>query len=168
MLTFQTILVPVDFSDPSAWAFQMARSLAADSRARLLVAHVVDQVHIAEQAVMLDESGMLAELPTTSPAYVESLEARLKELYQPSGTVQVDYRLREGDPAEETLALAKEADCDLIVMGSHGRTGLDRLLVGSVAEAVMRKAPCPVLIVKAPASRPSDAKPASTVAATIA
>jgi quercetin dioxygenase-like cupin family protein len=60
----------------------------------------------------------------------------------------VEHRLAEGDPAEETLRLAEALKCDLVVMGTHGKTGLGRLLTGSVAEAVLRKAQCPVLVVK--------------------
>jgi nucleotide-binding universal stress UspA family protein len=62
--------------------------------------------------------------------------------------IRVEHHLREGDPATEILALAQEIGCDLIVIGTHGRTGVGRLLMGSVAEAVLRRAPCPVLTVK--------------------
>jgi nucleotide-binding universal stress UspA family protein len=62
----------------------------------------------------------------------------------------VEHHLKEGDPAAEILRLAQEARVDLIVMGMHGRTGLGRLLMGSVAERVVRQAPCPVLTVKVP------------------
>src|SRR5207247_9050465 len=58
--------------------------------------------------------------------------------------------LLEGDAAKEIVELARDSQCDLIVMGTHGRTGLGRLLMGSVAEQVMRRAPCPVLTIKAP------------------
>jgi nucleotide-binding universal stress UspA family protein len=64
--------------------------------------------------------------------------------------VQLEYRLGTGDPATEILRLAGETKCDLIVMGTHGRTGLTRLVLGSVAEEVLRQAPCPVLAVKTP------------------
>jgi nucleotide-binding universal stress UspA family protein len=67
--------------------------------------------------------------------------------------VAVEQRLAEGDPAAEILHLATDTGCDMIVLGTHGRTGLDRLLMGSVAEQIVRKAPCPVLTVKAPQSR---------------
>jgi nucleotide-binding universal stress UspA family protein len=60
----------------------------------------------------------------------------------------VEARLTQGDAAAEILRTAKDVECDLIVMGTHGRTGLDRLLFGSVAESVVPKADCPVLVVK--------------------
>jgi universal stress protein A len=167
MLTFQSVLVPVDFSERSLWAFEMARALASNTRARLVVLHVLDAIHVAEQVVLLDESGLLSELPTAAPAHFRAIEERLRELYPPSSTVEVEYRLREGEPAEEVVRQAKGLGSDLIVIGSHGRTGLDRILVGSVAEAVMRKAPCPVLVVKAPAGAAAPA-PTDTVAASLA
>jgi nucleotide-binding universal stress UspA family protein len=70
---------------------------------------------------------------------------------QPSDpAVKIEHRLAEGDPAREILRVARETGCDLIVMGTHGWTGLGRLLMGSVAEQVVRKATCPVLTVKTP------------------
>jgi nucleotide-binding universal stress UspA family protein len=76
------------------------------------------------------------------------LEDRLFKLQPPDRTIHVQRLLREGDPAQEILHTAEETKADLIVMGTHGRTGLRRLLMGSVAEVVLRKAPCPVLTVK--------------------
>ena len=69
----------------------------------------------------------------------------------------MDFRVRDGDAAEEILREAEEAKANLIVIGTHGRTGLGRLLMGSVAEAVLRRARCPVLTVKSPAvARPTE------------
>lgn len=167
MLSFRNILVPVDFSERSRWAYELARSLGSNTGARLVVLHVIDEIHIAEQAVLLDESGLLTELPAAAPAHLQAIEERIRELYPMSSTVEVEYRLREGEPAEEVAQQARGLGSDLIVIGSHGRSGLDRLLVGSVAEAVMRKAPCPVLVVKAPAGDRVTA-PTDTVSAALA
>jgi nucleotide-binding universal stress UspA family protein len=82
--------------------------------------------------------------------YREEMEKELKGIRVPDRKVQVERLLEEGDPAAQILRVAQETNCDLIVMGSHGRTGLDRLLMGSVAEQVVRRASCPVLTVKAP------------------
>ena len=60
------------------------------------------------------------------------------------------YLVRDGDPAATILAAAAELGCDMIVMGTHGRSGLERLLTGSVAETVMRQARCPVLVLRSP------------------
>jgi nucleotide-binding universal stress UspA family protein len=82
--------------------------------------------------------------------YQHKLWDDLRRIQSPDPAVPVEHRLAEGDSAEEILRLAQESGCDLIVLGTHGRTGLPRLLMGSVAEQVVRKAPCPVLTVKAP------------------
>ena len=84
--------------------------------------------------------------------YRDELRARLQTLQSGEPGVPVEYRLEAGDPATEVLRVAREVPCDLIVLGTHGRTGLTRLVLGSVAEEVLRKAPCPVLTVKAPPS----------------
>jgi nucleotide-binding universal stress UspA family protein len=68
----------------------------------------------------------------------------------PKTHLPVERRLEEGDPVTQILGIAEEESCDLIVMGTQGRTGLGRILMGSVAEQVMRKATCPVLTVKMP------------------
>jgi nucleotide-binding universal stress UspA family protein len=82
--------------------------------------------------------------------YREEMEGELNRLGAPDLQVRVEHRLEEGDPATQILRVAQETGCDLIALGTHGRTGLDRLLMGSVAEQVVRRASCPVLTVKAP------------------
>jgi nucleotide-binding universal stress UspA family protein len=79
----------------------------------------------------------------------ESLKEKLRRL-EPADVAQVQSFLVRGDPATEIVALARNYPCDVIVMGTHGRTGLGRLLMGSVAEKVVRNAPCPVVTVKSP------------------
>ena len=79
-----------------------------------------------------------------------TLKEKLRQLLPPNFTGQVEYHVRDGDAAAEILTLAQQSHCDLIVLGTHGRSGVSRLLMGSVAEAVLRKAPCPVLTVKQP------------------
>ena len=141
MLPIQTILHPTDFSEYSDYAFRFACSLARDHGARVVVLHVAPP----PAAVPID--GM----PVTAPApglYKEHLEQRLHEIRPSDPNVPVEYRLEEGFPATEILRIANEIHADLIVLGTHGRTGLGRLLMGSVAEQVVRKATCPVLTVK--------------------
>jgi nucleotide-binding universal stress UspA family protein len=93
-------------------------------------------------------------------------QARLERLKPASDQVRVTHRLLRGDPAGEILKLADAETADLIVLGTHGRGGLGRLLMGSVAEAVLRKAPCPVLTVKtlSPTGKPRPASPDLAVA----
>jgi nucleotide-binding universal stress UspA family protein len=152
MLPIRTILYPTDFSARSECAFQMACSLARDTSARLIVLHV-------QERPMIIYSGV-AMAPPPPPPEAERA-ALLKQLHQvrpPEPGVAVEHRLEQGDPATGIIQVSQEAACDLIVMGTHGRTGLGRLLMGSVAEAVLRKAPCPVLTVKTPLA---EARPPS-------
>jgi nucleotide-binding universal stress UspA family protein len=140
VFAIRTILHPTDFSERSAAAFRLACSLARDHGATLIVLHVTaPDVYLAD--------GMYIPLP---PGQRLDLKRRLEELRPEEGDVRVEHRLVEGGPAPEILKVAAEVPCDLVVMGTHGRTGLGRLLMGSVAEEVVRKAPCPVLTVKEP------------------
>lgn len=139
MLPTRTVLCPVDFSAPSRAAFEFACALARDYGARLVVAHVVPTPRV------FAPDGIAVPLPAPEP-----YEARAELLkFRPVGKVEAVHRLLEGDPAETVLRLAADEHANLIVMGTHGHTGLTRLLVGSVAESVLRKAPCPVLTVRA-------------------
>ena len=138
----QKILVPIDFSTGSDAALEMATSLARDSGGFLILAHV--------EVIPLSAAGgeylyAMPEPPT------EELLAKLDAIVLPDSHVPVERRLLAGDPAEAIIRLAQTEDVDMIVMGTHGRRGLTRLLMGSVAEAVVRAAPCPVLTVKQPA-----------------
>ena len=150
MLAVNTILHPTDFSERSQYAFWLACSLARDYGARLIVLHVV-----AAPAVVYGEGVVVPPNPEELRA---AAQEELDRLQAPRADVRAERRLAEGDAVEETLRVAQEANADLIVMGTHGRTGLGRLLMGSVAEQVVRRASCPVLTVKAPF--PDDA-PAS-------
>jgi nucleotide-binding universal stress UspA family protein len=141
MLPIHTILHPTDFSDHSEYAFRLACALARDYGARLIALHVM-----VLPAVVYGE-GMV--IPDTEQ-YQEELRARLERLKGLGGHVRVETRLVEGDPVTEILRLSQEAGTDLIIMGTHGRTGLGRLLMGSVAEQVVRQAACPVLTMKMP------------------
>jgi nucleotide-binding universal stress UspA family protein len=140
MLAIKTILQPTDFSARSEFAFRLACSLARDYSARLIVLHVVEPPTVSAAGVLM--------LPPVVD--LEPLRERLHQLRPGDPKVAVEHRLVEGDAATEILRAAGEVKCDLIVMGTHGRTGLGRLLMGSVAEQVVRRAPCPVLTVKTP------------------
>jgi nucleotide-binding universal stress UspA family protein len=141
MLAIRTILHPTDFSDSSGYAFRLACSLARDYRARLVLVHVTPTVVV---------SGELVAIPPRSPDVWRRLQEQLANLRSPDPTVSVEHYLKEGDPATEILRLAQETKADVIVLGTHGRTGFGRLLAGSVAEQVVRRAPCPVVTAKMP------------------
>lgn len=140
MLAIRRILHPTDFSHRSEHAFRVACALARDYNAPLLVLHVV------APAMSYGEGFVV----TPPPDYMEELRRRLERVDPHDPKVVLERKLVEGDAATEVLRTAGEAGCDLIVMGTHGWTGLTRLLMGSVAEQVVRKAACPVLTVKAP------------------
>jgi len=141
VLPIHTILHPTDFSEQSRPAFDLACSLARDYGATLVVAHV------APPPLALPTEGVVL-----GPVFEDTAElrARLEQVRPADPRVAVRHRLTIGPPAEEILAAAEEEKADLIVMGTHGRGGLSRVLMGSVAEAVLRKAPCPVLTVRVP------------------
>jgi nucleotide-binding universal stress UspA family protein len=134
MLPLTHILVAIDWSELSNRAFQVAASLARKHDAELLVLYVVPLPAVMYGPPPEDYlNHLLEELRHIKPSYPKA---------------RVRYLLAEGDPATAILGAARESKCGLIVMGTHGRTGLNRLLMGSVAERVVRKAPCPVLTVK--------------------
>jgi nucleotide-binding universal stress UspA family protein len=139
----RTVLHPTDFSGPCAEAFRVACELAGDQSARLTVVHVAvpPPVGTIKQPV----PPPLAEDPRGK------LEELLRRAQASAPGLQADYRVETGDAAPRIVGAAQETRCDLIVMGTHGRTGLGRALMGSVAEQVLRTAPCPVVTVKAPA-----------------
>ena len=140
------ILYPTDFSTLGQTALEMATSLARDRGAKLLIVHV-------EEPPMAYGGGELyygIEEPTRA-----ELQRMLSEVLPTDPSVGYEHRLVIGAPATGIIHLAEREGVDMIVMPTHGRTGLLRLLMGSVAEEVVRKAKCPVLTVKAAALTPA-------------
>ncbi len=135
------ILVPIDFSSYSDAALALATSLARDGGGTLVLAHV--------ELIPLSAAGGEFFYPVPEPPTEELLD-KLSHVTPPDSEIPVERRLLSGDPADAIIRLAETEHIDLIVMGTHGRRGLNRLLMGSVAEAVVRAAPCPVLTVKQP------------------
>jgi nucleotide-binding universal stress UspA family protein len=159
MLAVRTILHPTDFSERAALAFRLACSLARDHGARLLV------LHVAPPAPAL----YIGVTPPEPDRSREERCNRLRTLQPHDPLVRVERLLTAGQPGAAIVQTAKASGCDLIVMGTHGRTGLSRALMGSVAEEVVRKATCPVLTVKFPfPAQPTpgatDGAPATTQA----
>jgi nucleotide-binding universal stress UspA family protein len=161
MLPLGTILHPTDFSEHSEFAFRLARALARDYNARLVL------LHVAPVPTVIYAGGAVPPDPWLD---TEEAKAKLRELEGQAQGVRVESQVMEGDPVDMILRAAEETNSDVIVMGTHGRTALSRLLLGSVAESVLRKAPCPVLTTKpAPtrnkAVKESEAKEKAGVAA---
>jgi universal stress protein A len=143
MLVIQTILFPTDFSRQAESAFDVACALAREGRARVVVLHV-------ERPPLTTLGGTGGVPPLPSEYDLERAREHLYHIQAPEAGIAVEHRLEHGDPEAVILAVAEEIGADLIVMGTHGRTGLRRLLMGSVAEHIVRHAPCPVLTVRNP------------------
>lgn len=147
MLAIRTILHPTDFSESSEAAFRLASALARDYAARLVVLYVYPPPVNAAEAV---DRGR--------PDGIEDdVVAKLHELKPHDPGIEVEYRAEEGYPADEILAAADDEGADLIVMGTHGRAGVRRAVMGSVAEAVSRKALAPVVTVRPAVRIPPEA-----------
>ena len=140
IMNMNKILVPLDFSHSGEAALRYATSLARDSGASLLLIHV-EETPLAYGAGEFYAGAADAE---TS----EELTARLVAITPADSQVPYSHRLLHGDAAAAILHVAEEEQADLIVMGTHGHTGLLRLLMGSVAETVVRQAPCPVFTLR--------------------
>jgi len=146
MLPFKKILCPTDFSEPSYEALERANELALHFSAELTVVHVINPIHV---------------IPTPGdPRYFASYEQNMKALARerldevvtlkvPKG-VKSCALVAHGSPAEEIVRIAADEDADIIVIGSHGLTGWRHIVFGSVAERVVRLAPCAVLTIRAP------------------
>jgi universal stress protein A len=140
-MKIERILFPTDFSDQSVAALDFASDLAASFGAKLHIVYVDDL------------TSLIAKSPYVYPSFLTvtdrtAVKAQLKSVLPTIANVAFVHHFMEGEPSAGICALAEKERIDLIVMSSHGRSGLSRLLLGSVAENVLRHAVCPVLIVK--------------------
>jgi nucleotide-binding universal stress UspA family protein len=142
------ILHPTDYSDHSSYALNIAADLARQHGASVLVLHIVSS--LSPSAVSYGEVATELEPEGYRRRIAEDLR---RSVPAPEG-IEVEYLVSEGDPVEQIVTVAQEQSCDLIVMGTHGRTGLRHLMIGSVAEGVVRRGPCPVLTARLPGSAP--------------
>jgi nucleotide-binding universal stress UspA family protein len=138
------ILYPTDFSTAGRTALEMATSLARDRGAKLLI------VHVEEPATAYGGGELYYGIDMPDR---QELERMLRAVVPTDPTVGFEHRLILGSPAAGILHVAEKDQVEMIVMSTHGRTGLTRLLMGSVAEEVVRKAKCPVLTVKSAATK---------------
>jgi nucleotide-binding universal stress UspA family protein len=136
MINIKKILYPTDFSPYSNQAYFHAVALAEKHHASLTVMYVY-----------VPGVRPLGDRGSADRPYWQEL---LEQIRPVDPTIPVHHVLVEGDPAGEIVRYTHDAGIDLVVMGTHGRTGLERLLMGSVAEKVMRDSPCSVLVVKLP------------------
>ena len=138
-MKLKTIVFPCDFSSKGNEALEYATTLARESGARLLI------VHVQEPPIAYAEGAFYYGIPDPDP---DALRGMLQQVKPHDASVTCEHRFVQGDPASQIVELATKEQADLIVMSSHGRTGLGRLIMGSVAESVLRQAACPVLVVK--------------------
>ncbi|HEY7494367.1 MAG TPA: universal stress protein [Candidatus Tectomicrobia bacterium] len=143
-MSTQHFLVPIDFSEYADYALDYAMALARKLPARLTLLHVIHAMPVG-----------VTDMGTALPySYLQDLEAEIAQNLQgylkrvQDANLEGDTVVVHGVPFDEIVQTAKTKNINLIIMGSHGRTGLGRLFLGSVAEKVVRLAPCPVLVTR--------------------
>src|SRR5215831_6680988 len=153
MLKIERILCPVDFSEFSTRAYEYAHSLARQYRAKLFVQHV------AEPFLSIHHTQISQDvIDQVYSQEVAEVKQKVRELAAPRDQVEPEIVLERGPVADSILQFAECRDIDLIAMGTHGRRGLDRVVLGSVTERVLRKARCPVLAVHGPTEGSATAR----------
>jgi nucleotide-binding universal stress UspA family protein len=147
MKPIQKILVPIDFSPHSAEAIQFAADLSRHYEAPMTLVHLFQPVAYAiPDGIMIFTPPQLSDMLSE---FQKLLDAAKQDALA-AGAVQVDTQLLQGVIHSEIVNVARQGAFDLIVMGTHGRTGIKHALIGSVAEKIVRTAPCPVLTVRLP------------------
>jgi len=148
-MNIRSILLPTDFSECGNYALSYAASLARTFKASIICLNVIEPI-----VPTVGYSGMTEPMPIADIAeqLEDSAERELPKLAEcdECAGLNVEEMVAHGEAASEIVRVAKERAVDLIVIASHGRTGLGRILFGSTAEAVVRHAACPVLVVKPP------------------
>lgn len=147
LINIEKIVCPVDFSEFSTKAFEYAYSLARHYRAKLLLEHVIQPVAVTYPYYAFPATWTEIDWDMTSSAEKEL--NKLAQRHARNG-LQPEFAVHKGVIPESILSFAEEQRADLIVMGTHGRQGIDRVTMGSVTEKVLRKARCPVLAVRKP------------------
>lgn len=149
------ILLPTDFSGCANYALPYAAAIARATQARIVCLHVVEPVVPAVGYTGLADPMPIADISEQLEDSAEREFPRLTDCEEFMG-LEVEEVIVHGDAAAEIVRVAGEQEADLIVISSHGRTGLGRMIFGSTAEAVVRHASCPVLVVKPPQEEASD------------
>lgn len=149
-MEIKRILFPTDFSDGALNALPYALDMAKSYGAKLYLLHVIYDIATASGLhiphISVDE--MYKELDASARKELEKFGLEQRRVLK-----DVEHTVIRGVPYEEILKFAQEKNIDLIVMGTHGRKGLDRVLFGSTAERVVRNASCPVLTVREPKNK---------------
>lgn len=145
----KTIVFPTDFSTASDAALEHAATLAKSMGAKLLI------VHVEEPPLAYGGGELYYGIPEPDS---ERILKMLEDVKPRDSSVPFTHRLSMGDPAGEIVRIATDEGAEMIVLGTHGRTGMTRLLMGSVAEVVVRRAPCPVLVYRETAANLAPSK----------
>jgi nucleotide-binding universal stress UspA family protein len=150
MISLKRILVPTDFSKPSASALQYAKALAETFQSTLYLLHVIDANALAYG--WMGPEAFLPPLTSLQEEREKVVRSQLEQLLTAAERQRfaAELALEIGSPFLEIIRYAQAQNIDLIVMGTHGRGPIAHMLIGSVAEKVVRKAPCPVLTVRHP------------------
>lgn len=162
MMNLQRILLATDFSDCAAPARDVALELCTRFQATLYLLHVIHElpVEVPESGMEMAFPGFLENIGTQRQELrrkaAQELNAAIADAWREQHEIVEDSRF--GKPAAEIVEYARDNEVDLIVIGSHGRSGLERVLLGSVAESVVRKAPCPVLTIRPPQTAAEESR----------
>jgi len=146
MIKLKKILCSIDFSECSTYALSYAIDLSAKEHASLYLIHVIE-THISDIGDIVKQIDLLLD-----DKQIDNLKMRLINLIPDNirPNIHIEPIVEKGVPFVEIIRTAKDKQVDLIVMGTHGRTGLEHILIGSVAERVIQRAPCPVLSIRLP------------------
>lgn len=155
MTAYRTLLVPTDFSDYTHLALDHAKALARAFSARIVLLHVIPE-ESRELLFRTAADGHVDDVETVFQKMIEASQLQLEQLLSDMEEDRVKRLVLVGHPVLEIVNEARLEAADLIVIPTHGRTGISHVLFGSVAEKVVRKAPCPVLVVRASASSTSQ------------
>lgn len=139
---YDNILVPTDGSEAMAGVVDHAERVAAEHGATLHALHVTNTASLADLPMESSWEGVTQALKHQGEEAIEGVEDRI------DSDITVETAVLDGSPAKEIVTYAEMNDCDCIIMGTHGRSGVDRLLLGSVAERVVRSAPVPVTTIR--------------------
>jgi len=149
MFAPKRILVPTDFSNYADNALRQAVDIAKQYHAKIFLLHVIgDHIRQCIEDYCLSDAVVKEIEQDSMMASIDNLKKEINRLSDDSSDVEISGYVKRGVPSEEVLQEQEEKDIDLIVMASHGRTGISRILIGSVAEKVMRGAKCPVMLVR--------------------
>jgi len=147
MFTPKSILVPTDFSEHSDRAVRQAVDIAEQHNSKIYLLHVVDRLQQCAIDYCIPQETMMKVQYDSEKEAAKKMREEAEKILK-TKNIDLVFDVKAGIPYEEILKEQQERKADLIVIASHGRTGLLRTLIGSVAERVMREAKCPVLLVR--------------------